>query len=100
MKFGLDNNIIDNIKKIFVKYPQVNFAVLYGSRAKGNFRPGSDIDITLKGNNIDLNILSAISNDLDDLLTPYKFDISVYSNISNPDLIGHIERVGVEIYKK
>ncbi|MGE5353661.1 MAG: nucleotidyltransferase domain-containing protein [Syntrophothermus sp.] len=52
MKFGLDENIIEQIKSVFASFPEIEGAVLYGSRAKGNFKNGSDIDITLMGENI------------------------------------------------
>ena len=71
---------------------------MYGSRAKGNYRPGSDIDLTLKGRGINLEQLNAISNDLDDLLLPYTFDLSIFHHITNRELLGHIERVGKVFY--
>ncbi|WP_197904747.1 nucleotidyltransferase domain-containing protein [Desulfosarcina alkanivorans] len=55
---------------------------MYGSRAKGNFKPGSDIDLTLKVNRLNLHLLNKISLELDDLLLPYTVDLSIYT-ISN-----------------
>lgn len=49
MKYGLKQPTIVAITDVFKKYPQIDCAILYGSRAKGNFRPNSDIDLTLKG---------------------------------------------------
>ena len=72
---------------------------MYGSRAKGNYTAGSDIDITLKGEELDLEQLNKINIDLDDLLLPYTFDLSILHQIANPDLIEHIERVGKVFYK-
>jgi predicted nucleotidyltransferase len=100
MNSGLSVETINKIKGVFVKHPQIDAVILYGSRAKGNYRPGSDIDLTLHGEKLDLHILNKISNDLDDLLTPYKFDISIYHDIDNQDLIDHIKRVGVEFWLK
>jgi type I restriction enzyme S subunit len=73
---------------------------LYGSRAKGNYRPNSDIDLTLKCKNVDLSTLFKIETDLDDLLLPYKIDLSIFHKIENQDLIEHINRVGVVFYEK
>lgn len=73
---------------------------MYGSRAKGNYKPGSDIDLVLKGQNINLSLLNEISLQLDNLLLPYTFDISIDRYIDNPDLIDHIQRMGVSFYKK
>jgi predicted nucleotidyltransferase len=70
------------------------------SRAKGNFKPGSDIDMVLKGTKIDLHLLNKISLELDDLLLPYIFDVSIYHQISNPDLIAHISLFGKTFYTR
>jgi len=97
-KFGLNNHVIDLIQKVFSNYSQVEKVIIYGSRAKGTYKNGSDIDLTLIGNNIDLNILNQISLDLDDLILPYTFDLSIYRFIDNPDMISHIQRVGKHFY--
>lgn len=100
MQHGLNEETVNKIIDVFLKYQEVEEAVLYGSRAKGVFKPGSDIDLVLKGGRLDLHVLNKISLDLDDLLLPYTFDITIYRQISNPDLIDHIERVGVVFYQK
>ena len=100
MRFGLKENIIQEIQNVFSAFPEVDEAVLYGSRAKGNYKLGSDIDLTLKGDTLNLSVLNKISLRLDDLLLPYTFDLSVYRYIDNIDLIEHINRVGVSFYKK
>ncbi len=100
MKFGLKKEIIEQINGIFANYPQIDQVILYGSRAKGNFKKGSDIDLTLKGNNLDLSLIHKIDLELDDLLSPYTFDISIFKQISDADMIEHINRVGVIFYNK
>jgi predicted nucleotidyltransferase len=97
---GLKENEIEEIKKIFESFPEVEEAVLFGSRAKGNYKPGSDIDISLKGIKLTHNILNKISNSLDDLLLPFFCELSIYDRIKNRDLIDHINRVGIIVYKK
>jgi len=99
MEFGLKEKTIEQISGVFAKYPQIDKVILYGSRAKGCFKNGSDIDITLKGNGLNLSIINKINLDIDDLLLPYTFDISVFEQISNSDLIKHIESVGVVFYE-
>ena len=100
MQYGLNEETVTKIIDVLSKYQEVEEALLYGSRAKGVFKPGSDIDLALKGGNLNLHVLNKIDLDLDDLLLPYTFDISIYHQISNPDLIEHIERVGVIFYQK
>lgn len=100
MKFGLKESDIEKVLAIFRIFPEIEKAILYGSRAKGNFKPSSDIDLTLAGENLNLTILNQLENQLDDLLLPYTFDISIFQQISNPDLIEHIQRVGKNFYTK
>jgi len=100
MKFGLSVNTIDRINSVFKKYPEIEQVVIYGSRAKGNYREGSDIDITLKGENLNDRILSKVKSEIDDLNTPYLFDISVFQGLVSSSLIEHINRVGLLLYIK
>ncbi len=97
---GLNDNDIKVINNVFENYPQVEKVILYGSRAKGNFKPTSDIDLTLKGEGIELSILFNIENDLDDLMFPQKFDLSIFQKINNLELINHIDRIGISIFEQ
>jgi len=98
-RFGLKEAIINQIISVFSQYPQVQKVLLYGSRAKGNYRNGSDIDLTLVGD-VSYSQLSSIEDKIDDLLLPYSFDISIFSDIDNPDLINNINRIGIVFYEK
>ena len=100
MRFGLKENIILSIQGVFASFPEVDEVILYGSRAKGNYKPGSDIDLTMKGTNLNLSLVNSINIKLDDLLLPYTFDLSVFNHINNPDLLDHISRLGVVFYRK
>jgi len=100
MKFGLKPTTIQQIQSVFETFPEVESAILYGSRAMGNYRRGSDIDLVLKGENLDLKTLFRVETALDDLLLPYKIDLSILSKIGNSDLLEHIERVGKIFYKR
>src|SRR5699024_5807114 len=99
-KFGLKEDQFLKIQNVFEQFPEIESVLLYGSRAKGNFRPGSDIDITLIGKGLNLSLLNKLSEQLDDLLLPYMFDISIYQQIKNPNMKAHIKKVGREFYKK
>jgi predicted nucleotidyltransferase len=98
--FGLSEKTIQKIRDVFAKFPDVEQALLYGSRAKGNYKPGSDIDLTLKGSKLTVNTLRAIDHELNALELAYKIDLSVYHLIDDPDVIGHIDRVGKQFYKR
>ncbi|MDY6903097.1 MAG: nucleotidyltransferase domain-containing protein [Thermodesulfobacteriota bacterium] len=101
MKFGLNEKTIEQIHSAFARYPQVKKAVIYGSRAKGNNSKGSDIDLTLMGgSDLTVRVLYRIMDDLEALPVPYSFDISIYHQIDDPDVISHIERVGLPFYEK
>lgn len=75
-------------------------AALYGSPAKGNYKRGSDIDLTLKGDALTYRDLLRLMDELDDLLLPYMIDLSIYDQIDNPALREHIDRVGVVFYAR
>ncbi len=100
MKYGLDDKTIERMQTVFTGYPEVDKAVLYGSRAKGNYKTGSDIDLTLYGSGLSLTILHKIENELDDLLLPYKIDLSIFEQITDSAVIDHILRVGIVFYEK
>ena len=99
-KYGLKQSTLQDIQKVFSTFSEVEEVVLYGSRAKGNFKKGSDIDLTIKGENLNLKIINKISLSLDNLYLPYTFDLSIFNHISSSELIDHIQRVGKVFYKK
>jgi uncharacterized protein len=99
-RFGLSSQTIEKIYSVLTDFPLIEKAVLYGSRAKGNFRNGSDIDLTLIGSQLNHTDLMKIEDRIDDLYLAYSFDISLFHQIENKDLIQHIERVGKEFFKK
>lgn len=98
MDYGLEPDVIDSINRVLAVHPQIEQAILYGSRAKGNYRVGSDIDLCLLGDDLTITQLLKIGNDLDDLLLPYKIDLLLFHTLDNPELIEHIRRVGVVFY--
>ncbi len=99
-RFGLTKATIQKTCGVFARHPQVDEAVLYGSRAKGNFRNGSDIDLTLLGPDFDMDVLYKLLQEIDDLMMPYTVDLSIFAHIRDSDLVEHIERVGVTFYAK
>ena len=101
MKYGLPDRTLATLDSIFRKYNGIRQAIIYGSRAKGKCRMGSDIDLTLKiGDGFAFTELLRISGDIDDSDIPYFVDVSIYEKLSNPDLKAHIDRVGKVLYSR
>lgn len=100
MSFGLGIETIEKINSVFAKFPEIEKVIIYGSRAKGNYKKGSDIDLTLLGENIDLSLINKIEIQIDELLLPYTLDISIFNQIDNDELLKHIKRVGNPFYLK
>ena len=101
MKFGLKDATIEKICGVLAAHPEVEKAVLYGSRAKGNYKNGSDIDLTLCGGaDLTQRVLFRIMDEIDDWLLPYMFDLSIYADLRDADLLDHIRRVGAVFYER
>ncbi len=98
--FGLSEETIEKMHHVFKNHPTIQKAVLYGSRALGTYRPNSDIDLTLIGENLTFTEQLEIDNELDDLLLPYQIDLSLFHHIDHKGLIEHIERVGKTFFLK
>ena len=96
---GLSEKVIDQLSQVFKNHKNVEKVILYGSRAKGKHLKGSDIDLTIKGPDISLTQLMRIENEIEELFLPYKIDLSCFDNIENQDLVDHINRVGILLYK-
>lgn len=96
--FGLPPDAIKKIHAIFTDYSQVEQVILYGSRAIGNYRSGSDIDLCIEGEMLTISQLLKIENRLDDLLLPWKIDLSLKHQIDNPALLQHIKDKGLVFY--
>jgi type I restriction enzyme S subunit len=99
-EYGLQAATIEKIREVFARFSHIERAVLYGSRAKGNFKRGSDIDLTLFGGKLDCAQLGEIAEALDDLLLPYTIDLSLYAELNHRKLREHIDRVGVVFYER
>ena len=95
--YGLKEKDWDSILSTINASEKVEQIILYGSRAMGNYKHNSDIDLVVVGKEISFLELANIENALDDPLLPYKMDLSLYHTIDNPDLIAHNNRVGIEL---
>lgn len=100
MNHGLSEDVVSRIRSVFARHHAVEKAILYGSRAKGDFKVGSDIDLTLIGQGLTHDHRAMIASELDDLLLPYTIDLSLHGEIDNPALLDHVSRVGRTFYQR
>jgi predicted nucleotidyltransferase len=101
MKYGLSGTTLQTLRGFFEKYSGIQKVILYGSRAAGNYRSGSDIDITLKtGDGFTSSDLWCLKSDLEESSLPYLFDVSIFEQLGSPNLKDHINRVGRVLYEK
>ncbi|MCW2311749.1 nucleotidyltransferase domain-containing protein [Rhodoferax antarcticus] len=98
-QFGLPAKAVSDLLGVLSQDAAIQQAIVYGSRAKGNYRPGSDIDLALDAPGLDFEKLLRLETALDDLMLPYRIDLSLLHHIDNPDLLDHIARVGRVLYK-
>ncbi len=99
-EYGIPEDRLAKLLGVISRESRVEAIVLYGSRAKGNFRDGSDIDLCLDAPELDYSALMRLEDEIDDLLLPWKIDLAVRQRIDNPQLISHIERVGKTLFKR
>ena len=99
MEFGLKDNEINALRETLASIPEIEEAIIYGSRARGTNKLASDIDITLKGRSLTYLQLALLDAKIDDLYLPYFVDLSLFSMLKNADLIDSIEREGKVLYR-
>lgn len=100
-RLGLFEADLQNVVSVLTQFPEVEYASIFGSRAKGNYKNGSDVDIALKGKQLSFTILTRINSILNEETSmPYRFDVLNYETITNNELKEHIDRVGLVIYNK
>lgn len=100
MTLGLSESELLQIRRVLEKYPPVAEALLFGSRAMGNHKKASDVDIALKGN-LNLSMVAKIKAELDEKSSlPYFFDVVDYQTIETPEFKQHIDQFGKNIYSR
>ena len=97
---GLPQAVVQRIHTTMAGFPEIEQATLYGSRAMGSHRPGSDIDLTLSGAGLDGRALARLDQALDELLLPWRFDLSLKAELQSEALLSHIDQVGQVFYQR
>ena len=99
MKFGLSDTVIKELQDVFRRYTNIEKVLIFGSRSKGNFREGSDIDLAVIGQGVDYNLLLSILCEIDDLELLYSVDLIDYNKKKGTHIGDHIDRVGKVFYE-
>lgn len=97
--FGLSSSVLEMIRSVFAHYPSVTEVRVYGSRAKGDYKAGSDIDLSILDSDVSGAQLRQIESEFDDLPTLHSIDLSLFRQLDNPALKEHILRVGKVFYR-
>lgn len=100
MRYGLPEYAIESLVKLLSENTRIHQTILFGSRAKGTHKEGSDIDLCLMGERIDTAVLADLEGKIDDLLLPWKVDLIPGNMIDNEELLDHIHRVGKTLYER
>lgn len=101
MNFGLRNEDMENIITTIQQFSEIEKAAIFGSRAKGNYKPGSDLDIAIWGKDISFSTISRLHAILEEESPmPYYFDIVDYSHLNHAELKSHIDRVGIVFFTR
>ena len=98
--FGLAEEDIQKINSVFLKYTEITKVVIYGSRAKGDFKASSSIDLSIFTDKKDISFLSKVSKEINDLGLPYKTDMSINSLLENESLKNHIKLIGQSFFQR
>ena len=99
MNYGLTATDIELINAVFASHPPVEEVVIFGSRAMGKNRPGSDIDLAVKGKDITFSDILQLLTELEQLGMLYTFDLQRYDAIKDPEVLSHINRMGKQFYR-
>jgi predicted nucleotidyltransferase len=99
LQYGIEHDIWEKIISVLKAESKITSIILFGSRAKGNFQNGSDIDIALKGHELKFDDIQNLRITLDELNLPWEIDVQNYDTINDPDVKEHIDRVGIKINK-
>jgi uncharacterized protein len=99
-RFGLTEREMETIQNIFEKYPEVKKVFVFGSRAKGTYKQGSDVDLAVMNAVISDKTIHGLSADFQESSLPYRVELVDFNSLKNPDFISHIERLGILIYER
>ena len=100
VSFGLTQKHLEFLRTLFLAYPEIEAVVLFGSRAKGSHKIGSDVDLLLKGEGVTVGTLARLGAAIEDSSFPYFVDLVSENTLTSKELQEHIRQFGVEIYSR
>ena len=100
MDDGLQDHEREQVQAALARVPGIQGVILYGSRALGTHRPGSDLDLALEGDGLTCEDLARVAGYLDELPLPYRYDLTLRATIANPALADHVRRHGVRFWRR
>ena len=100
MRFGLSETVIKELQEVFRHYANIEKVLIFGSRSKGNYRAGSDIDLAVIGKDVDYNQLLDIICEIEELELLYSVDLLDYQKKKGTPIGDHIDRVGQIFYQE
>jgi predicted nucleotidyltransferase len=98
--FGLNQRDIQTIHGVFKLHSPVKRVFIFGSRATGKFKAGSDIDLAIMDEGVDEKTLSELLSEFEESTLPYRVDLVDYTKLTHPEFIKHIHEFGVAFYKR
>ena len=96
---GLSRRIVDSLLETFSRYPKVERVIIYGSRARGDYRPGSDIDLAVIAPKMRFDEFSRLWNEIDELPIAFNIDLLHLDTLENQALKEAIDDSGKAIYE-
>jgi len=100
MQFGLSDSDIQQMQEVFTAHPSVREVLIFGSRAMGNYGPGSDIDLAVVSDTLTFDDLLELNVSIERIGLLYKIDLLDFKRITDPDVREHIQRAGKVFYRK
>ena len=97
-RFGLTVRDMNTFRAVFANYPEVKNVNIFGSRAKGNYHLGSDVDLAVMNMGVSAESFTKMKWDFEDSSLPYIVDLVDYNRLDKQEFIEHIDRVGIPFY--
>ena len=97
---GISERFIKELLDYCSNHPKITRVVLFGSRARGDHSNRSDIDLAITTQNCSHTVQNLISQEIEDMTTPYKIDILFTDRLQKEKLLFNINQEGVIIYEQ